>query len=223
MTTSSWFVERATERHCASSASTKRFFSSIWPPCPRRAADAPRLGAVGELQHGLRQLLRIARLMVVHGRRELAHGPHGGGVGADHVLRAFQRAALEEVRAEEARLHGRREDAQGGQLDGQRLGQPFDRELRRAIDAPAREGGIADDRRDVDDVTLARAAQMGQDGAGDLEQAEDIGLELALDLLRGRLLDRGQQAVAGVVDEDVDAAEAVDRCLGGGDGPVPRR
>jgi hypothetical protein len=97
-------------------------------------------------------------------------------------------------------------------------GQPFDRELRRAIDAPAREGGIADDRRDVDDVTLARAAQMGQDGAGDLEQAEDVGLELALDLLRGRLLDRGQQAVAGVVHEDVDAAEAVDRCLGGGDG-----
>src|ERR1700758_4240027 len=28
-TTSSWFVERATERHCASSSSTKRFFSSI--------------------------------------------------------------------------------------------------------------------------------------------------------------------------------------------------
>jgi hypothetical protein len=71
-------------------------------------------------------------------------------------------------------------------------------------------------RGDGDDVACALPAQDGQDGAGDVHRAEEVGLEL-LAHLRGRdLLEVAGEEVPGVVDQDVDAAEAVDGGLRGG-------
>ncbi len=50
-----------------------------------------------------------------------------------------------------------------------------------------------------------------QDGTGDVHEAEDVGGVLALDRLRGAFLEHPHQGVSGVVDQDVDAAEAFDR------------
>ena len=54
-------------------------------------------------------------------------------------------------------------------------------------------------------------AHDGQDGAGDVHRAEQVRLNLLLELLWRQLLEEARKEVAGVVDEHVDAAEAVDR------------
>jgi hypothetical protein len=56
---------------------------------------------------------------------------------------------------------------------------------------------------------------MRQHRAGDAEQAEHIGAEQLRGLRGAGLLDRAQQAIAGIVDEDVDAAEFFHRLAGG--------
>jgi hypothetical protein len=48
---------------------------------------------------------------------------------------------------------------------------------------------------------------MRQHRAGDAEQAEHIRAEQLLRLRAAGLLDRAEQAVAGIVDQDIDAAE----------------
>jgi hypothetical protein len=54
-----------------------------------------------------------------------------------------------------------------------------------------------------------------QHGARDAEQAEHIGAEQTLGLIGTGFLDRAQQAIAGIVDQDVDAAELL-HCLSDG-------
>ena len=56
---------------------------------------------------------------------------------------------------------------------------------------------------------------MRQHRAGDAEQAEHVGAEQFCGLRSARLLDRAQQAVAGIVDQDIDAAEFLHRLAGG--------
>jgi len=51
------------------------------------------------------------------------------------------------------------------------------------------------------------AAHPGQDGPDQRGRAEEVGGEQLLDLILGRL-DGGAVAVAGVVDQDIDGAEA---------------
>jgi hypothetical protein len=52
-----------------------------------------------------------------------------------------------------------------------------------------------------------------QDGAGQLDRAEDVRLDLVLDLLVGELLGGAEQAVAGVRDDGVDAVEIGERLV----------
>ena len=52
---------------------------------------------------------------------------------------------------------------------------------------------------------------MRQGSPRDGQRAEEVGLHLRAELGVGRLLDRAHRSVAGVVDEDVDAAEPPDR------------
>jgi len=69
-------------------------------------------------------------------------------------------------------------------------------------------------------VAVALLAQDGQDGAGDVHGAVEVGLDLPVQVLRGELLEEASVEVPGVVDQDVDAAEAVDGGLGGRVGVV---
>jgi hypothetical protein len=59
-------------------------------------------------------------------------------------------------------------------------------------------------------VSRALRAHDGQDRAGDVHGADEADRELALDLLRRQLLEEARLEAGGVVDEHVDAAEAVD-------------
>ena len=66
---------------------------------------------------------------------------------------------------------------------------------------------------DLDDVAAALLAQVGECGLGDPERAEQVRLDLVAELLLADLLDHPELAVAGVVDDDVEAAEVLMRLL----------
>ncbi|GAA2784821.1 hypothetical protein GCM10020219_065420 [Nonomuraea dietziae] len=53
----------------------------------------------------------------------------------------------------------------------------------------------------------ALLAQVGQRGLDHPHRAEQVGLQLVAQVLLGQLLDRAHLGVAGVVDDDVEAAE----------------
>ena len=56
---------------------------------------------------------------------------------------------------------------------------------------------------------------MRQHRSGDAEQAEHVGAEQLAGLRGAGLLDRAEQAVAGIVDQDIDAAELLHRLARG--------
>ena len=64
-------------------------------------------------------------------------------------------------------------------------------------------------------MTVALRAQHRQGGACDVDDAEEVGLDLLAEFLFGHVLDGVDLGVAGVVDDDVEAAERRGR---GGDG-----
>ena len=82
-------------------------------------------------------------------------------------------------------------------------------ELGRAVDAEAGTGAVSADGGDVEDAAGAPGTHVGQHSAGHGEQAEHVGSVDRLDLLRRRLLDRSDQTEAGIVEQDVDGAEAL--------------
>lgn len=98
-------------------------------------------------------------------------------------------------------------DPEAGDLLGQRLRQAFERPLGRVVAAENRERGDPTDGRDLDDVTVALLAHDRDDRLGDVERAEQVDVQLCLQLRRSQLLDRAEQAIAGVVGHDVDTAE----------------
>jgi hypothetical protein len=68
-----------------------------------------------------------------------------------------------------------------------------------------------DDRAGVDDGGLLGAAQVRQRSAGDAHDPQHIDLEHLAPLILGVVLDRSRRADARVVDEDVQAAQPVNR------------
>lgn len=65
----------------------------------------------------------------------------------------------------------------------------------------------------VCDDTGAFGAHYRQHGTDDIELAEDIGIELRLDLAAAAFLNSTGQDVASVVDEDIDAARLLDNLV----------
>ena len=101
-------------------------------------------------------------------------------------------------------------------LPAHRVADRLDRELRAVVDAAAGEHEPAAHRRDVHDLAEALAAHAGQDELAHPQQAEDVRLELAPDLVHRHLLDGPGLAVAGVVDQHADRAlRLLDRADGG--------
>ena len=132
------------------------------------------------------------------------------GVGLDRALRRFQRAAGP-VGAERAGLDDQDLDPERRDLLGERFGQALDGELGRRVIAGAGKADEAAHRRDVDDRARLLGPHDRQHRARHRGEAEKIGLEHGADVGVLALLDRGEIAVAGVVDEDVDAAERAAR------------
>ncbi len=99
-------------------------------------------------------------------------------------------------------------DAELGHLRGQRLAETFERPFRGVIEAEVGEGVDAADRRDLDDVAGALRAHDRQRRLRHPQRAEHVGLDLRAGFLLADLLDRAELAVAGIVDDDVEPAEA---------------
>jgi hypothetical protein len=144
----------------------------------------------------------------------LGHLPDGR-VGVDGVGRQRERVRREEVGAEVARLDDGDLDTEVGDLRRERLGQALQCELARAVERPARHGGQPEDRRDVDDVPALLPAQDRQRRPQNVPHTDHLHVEHVADIAGAGLLHRGQEAVAGVVDDDVEAVEPLGRLIDG--------
>src|SRR5207244_7246730 len=102
-------------------------------------------------------------------------------------------------------------------LHGRDPGQPVDRGLGRGVDGDAGEGDGGGDRRDVDHGAAAAgraAGAHGAEGVLDAERgAQDVDLEHLADIVWVQVDDQAGNLDAGVVDDDVEAAELGDRAL----------
>ncbi len=147
-----------------------------------------------------------------------ARDPRGGprGVVVDGQLGPGGGAVHEQFGAEVAGLHDRGVDVVRLDVVAQGLHPALFGELGGGVGGGELHADQAGGRGDGDDVAGTLRSHDGQDGAGDVHRAEEVGLEL-LAHLRGRdLLEVAGEQVPGVVDQDVDAAEAVDGGLRGG-------
>ena len=145
---------------------------------------------------------------------ELLVRPAGDAVGDGEVGRL-------PVAGVHARLHGAHLDTERADLEPQSLAERLEGELGGRVVGQHRRHDASRQRRDVDDLAAAAAAHAGQDGLDHPPRPERVGVELAPQLLLGAELGRPVQAVAGVVDQHVDAAVARQR--GGDDGRRSRR
>ena len=126
------------------------------------------------------------------------------------------------VRPEPAGLHARQFDPPFG-LEFVRDGlcEPLHRPFARAVDAEQRHTPLPADTRDLLNHPSGRVllrAHALQRLTRDIEDAEEIDLHLRPDLLITVLLETAREAIPRVVDDDIDAAEVLDRGVeGGGD------
>jgi transcriptional regulator with XRE-family HTH domain len=150
---------------------------------------------------------RVAGLAAVAGGVLLPPGAHGRGVVADRLAGLGERA--QEAGAERTRLDGHDPDPERDDLLAQRLGHGFQRGLAGRVVAGPDGGTARPDRGDADDRAAALRPHAGQDGLNQRARPEEVGREQLLDLIVGGLLDGGAVAVAGVVHEHVDGAEAL--------------
>ena len=81
----------------------------------------------------------------------------------------------------------------GATSRGEHFGEAADGPLGGLVGAQAGRGVAAADRGDLDDVAAALLAQDGQGGPGDVDDAEEVGLDLGAELVLGRVLDRSRR------------------------------
>src|SRR5437868_1142881 len=110
--------------------------------------------------------------------------------------------------------------AEPSHLEGERLAQAFERPFRRVIHADVRKGGDATDRRHLQDVSTALRAKDRKRSLGHPQGPEEVGLDLRPRLFLAELLHHAELAVAGVVDDDVEAAEPLTRMTHSGENGV---
>jgi hypothetical protein len=90
---------------------------------------------------------------------------------------------------------------------GGRLREHVDPRLRPAVDREAGERVDRGQRREVDDRAAPSRLHHRPDRPRAEEHRRDVGPQAAVEHVVGGVGDRGQRGIAGVVDEDVDAAE----------------
>ena len=98
-------------------------------------------------------------------------------------------------------------------LDGEHVGQTDEAHLRGAVVRLAEVAEDAGGRRGEDDAAVLPLLHHAERGLRDVERALQVDVEDDLEVLRRELRERLVAQDAGVVDDDVDASEAVDRGL----------
>ena len=169
-----------------------------------------RLLLLGDGQQRLGELGRVAGLLAVLALPELALGGVALGVVLDGRRGVVRRLLGEQLGAEEPGVDDGRVDAERLDLGGERLHPAVHAELRCGVGGAVLEAGEPRGRGDRHDVPRALLAHDGQDRARDVHRADQARRELALHLLGRQLLEVAGVEAGGVVDQHVDAAEAVD-------------
>jgi len=95
-------------------------------------------------------------------------------------------------------------DAESLNLEAHRVRDRLHRVFRGVIGAAAGKGQLSAHRADIDDAAPACPAHAGKDELAHPNQAEDVGLELPADVVKGNRLDRPGLGVSGVVDQHAD-------------------
>jgi hypothetical protein len=114
------------------------------------------------------------------------------------------------ARAHQPGTDGGDPDTVPGELQAQGVGQSHESVLARAVGRHVRDRHLAADRGDVDDPPLA-LPQMGERCADEVERPPEVHLHGVLEILQAHVLERAHLHHASVVDQDVEAAEALDR------------
>ena len=108
-------------------------------------------------------------------------------------------------------------DAEGSQFVLQRFGQPFHGEFRSVVQGGKWEGNPPAHGGHIDDHPRPVRPHSGQNGLGDGDQPEEVDLQLLQESLRRMPPQAAPSgAVAGIVDEDVDATKGIHRRFDGG-------
>ena len=100
-------------------------------------------------------------------------------------------------------------DTEGLEFYAQGVADSFDAVLAHIVPAAEGEDGATGYGGDVDDAATVLAAHDGEHEARHLGEAEDVDLQLVAGILEGHALDGAEVAVAGIVDEHVNAAFAL--------------
>jgi hypothetical protein len=142
----------------------------------------------------------------------LAESGRGVGVVGERYGGAGHGTA-DEIRPERAGFDERDADAQGLEFLGEGFREAGEGGLRSAIGSEPRVVGDRGGGAHLDDVSGFPLAEVRQEGAQHGGGSEEVGLEGRAVFGIRRFLDGSNQAAAGVVDEDIDAAELGDRLL----------
>src|SRR3989442_504180 len=236
----------APPRNSANYSSSSRLASAADPPptlatdfgsgtlAPRRRAEQPALplGIAIPPPRGVRA--------AVHGERDAGHvagqvrGEEEGGAGdvvghARPAERHEEAMALALALTEYLREPFRHADVGRDRVDADRVrrqlerhrpGEADDRRLARAVDGVERRRALALDRHDVDDAPAAAPGDHARrDRARAVQDRLQVGAHEGVPALLAGLEEGGAKRPAHVVDQHVDAAEALD---GGGDGALDR-
>jgi hypothetical protein len=122
---------------------------------------------------------------------------------------------------EEARLDEGDFDAEAVEFVSEGFGVTFEGKFGGGVEAVAGDADAAGEGSDVNDSAFALGTHVRQDGLGEANGAEEVGFEEVVDLIDGGFLGRAIEDDAGVIDEDVDSACAVEDGLDTiGDGVV---
>jgi hypothetical protein len=132
-------------------------------------------------------------------------------VGSAAALEGERQRAGREVCRNAARRHDLGPDSERLEFVSQAFGEADDRIFRRVVDRVQRQCREPADRRDIDDHAGLLRAHGGQGRARDVEDADEIGADLALDQPFRRGLERTEGAEAGVVDHDVQSPKGLQR------------
>ena len=180
---------------------------------PRRPQRQPqrRLLPSQHLQHRRGGLGRVALLGAVRGRQAVAGGARGAVVVGDAAFHRSQGGRGGEAGTEGARLDDQHLDPERRHLAGQRLARQLQGALGCGVRADAGERQHAAHARQLDDRAGAALAHLRQDQAGQLQGAEEHHFHRGAEFGLARLLDRADDAEAGIVHQDVDASRGLDR------------
>ncbi len=166
----------------------------------------------GDFDQSIAQLCRIALLRTVVDRPRfldiaLADIVFDGVAGPSDIL------VVQQIRAEEARFDDRHLDAEPLDLDCDRQRDALDRELRCGVGGTVLKPDNASNGADVDDVARPLLTHNRQHRAHDVHHTIEVRSELAFDLGCGHLFKITKQAVARIVNQNVDTTEPLHRLL----------